>query len=87
MNRGIWDDERIVLVKAIKDSEAGATPSTELLEAMGRYNKERANAGILLAGEGVHPSMKGKRVAFDGSSRRHSRFAVPRSRMSVPTSL
>jgi hypothetical protein len=44
-------------------------PSTELLEAMGKYNEELANAGILLAGEGLHPSMKGKRVAFDGTNR------------------
>src|SRR5690349_3611230 len=59
----------MVLVKATKDSEAGVMPSTELLEAMGRYNEELANAGILLAGEGLHPSSKGKRVAFDGQSR------------------
>ena len=44
-------------------------PSTELLEAMGRYNEALADAGILLAGEGLQPSAKGKRVAFDGSSR------------------
>ncbi len=59
----------MVLVKATKDSEAGAMPSTDLLEAMGRYNEELVNAGILLAGEGLHPSVKGKRVAFDGASR------------------
>jgi hypothetical protein len=59
----------MVLVKATKDSEAGIMPSTELLEAMGKYNEELANAGILLAGEGLHPSSKGKRVAFDGPSR------------------
>jgi hypothetical protein len=44
-------------------------PSTELLAAMGKFNEELVNAGILLAGEGLHPSMKGKRVAFDGPSR------------------
>jgi hypothetical protein len=44
-------------------------PSTELLMAMGRFNEELSNAGILLAGEGLHPSSKGKRVAFDGPSR------------------
>ncbi len=59
----------MVLVKATQESEAGLMPSTELLEAMGRYNEELVNAGILLAGEGLHPSSKGKRVAFDGSSR------------------
>jgi hypothetical protein len=59
----------MVLVKATKDSEAGNMPSTELLEAMGKYNEELINAGILLAGEGLHPSMKGKRVAFDGPNR------------------
>jgi len=59
----------MVLVKATKDSEAGVMPSTELLEAMGRYNEELAKAGILLAGEGLHPSSKGRRVAFDGPAR------------------
>ena len=59
----------MVLVKATKDSEAGVMPSTELLEAMGEYNEELINAGILLAGEGLHPSAKGKRVAFDGAGR------------------
>jgi hypothetical protein len=59
----------MVLVKATKDSEAGIMPSTELLEAMGKFNEELANAGIMLAGEGLHPSSKGKRIAFDGSKR------------------
>ncbi len=59
----------MVLVKATNDSEAGNMPSTELLEAMGKYNEELVNAGIMLAGEGLHPSVKGKRVAFDGPSR------------------
>jgi hypothetical protein len=59
----------MVLVKATRDSEAGLMPSTDLLEAMGRFNQELADAGILLAGEGLHPSSKGKRVAFDGASR------------------
>jgi hypothetical protein len=56
----------MVLVKATKDSEAGIMPSTELLEAMGKFNEQLVNAGILLAGEGLQPSVKGKRVAFDG---------------------
>jgi hypothetical protein len=59
----------MVIVKATKDSEAGLLPSTELLAAMGRYNEELVNAGIMLAGEGLHPSAKGKRVAFDGPGR------------------
>ena len=59
----------MVLVKATNDSEAGLMPSTELLDAMTRYNEELVNAGILLAGEGLQPSSKGKRVAFDGASR------------------
>jgi len=59
----------MVLVKATKDSEAGIMPSTELLEAMGRFNKELVNAGIMLAGEGLKPSSQGKRVAFDGPNR------------------
>ena len=56
----------MVMVKATKDSEAGIMPSTELLEAMGKYNEELIKAGVMLAGEGLRPSAKGKRVAFDG---------------------
>lgn len=59
----------MILVKATADSETGIMPSTELLEAMGKYNEELADAGILQAGEGLHPSVKGKRVAFDGPGR------------------
>jgi len=59
----------MVMVKATEDSEAGTLPSTELLEAMGRYNEELIGAGIMMAGEGLHPSSKGKRVAFDGPGR------------------
>jgi hypothetical protein len=59
----------MVLVKATTDSEAGTMPATELLEAMGRYNEELVNAGVLLAADGLHPSAKGKRVAFDGPAR------------------
>ena len=59
----------IVFVKATDDSEAGAMPSTEMFEAMGRFNEQLVNAGIMLAGEGLHPSSKGKRVAFDGPNR------------------
>ena len=59
----------MVLVKATKNSEAGVMPSTELLEAMGKYNEELAKAGIMLAGEGLHPSAKGARVRFSGDKR------------------
>jgi hypothetical protein len=59
----------MVLVKATNDSEAGTMPSTELLEAMGKFNEQLVDAGVLLAGEGLHPSAKGKRVAFDGPRR------------------
>jgi hypothetical protein len=56
----------MVLVKANADTEAGVMPSTELLTAMGQYNEELVKAGVLLAGEGLHPSSKGARVRFDG---------------------
>jgi len=59
----------MVIVKADADSEAGVMPSTELLAAMGRYNEELVNAGIMLAGEGLHPSRRGARVRFDGKAR------------------
>jgi hypothetical protein len=59
----------MVMVKATEESEAGVMPSTELLEAMGTYNEELVKAGIMLAGEGLHPSAKGARVAFDGPQR------------------
>jgi hypothetical protein len=59
----------MVLVMASKDSEAGVMPSTELLTAMGKFNEELAKAGMLLAGEGLHPSSKGARVKFSGNQR------------------
>jgi hypothetical protein len=59
----------MVLVKATKDSEAGVMPPTELFEAMGKFNEELVDAGVMLAGEGLKPSAQGKRVAFDGPSR------------------
>ena len=59
----------MVLVKATKDSEAGLMPSTELFEAMGKFNEELIKAGIMLAGDGLKPSSQGKRVAFDGANR------------------
>jgi hypothetical protein len=59
----------LVFVKATVDSEAGIMPPSELLEAMGKYNEELVDAGIMLGGEGLKPSSQGKRIAFDGASR------------------
>ena len=59
----------MVMVKATGDSEAGAMPSEELLTAMGAFNEELVKAGVMLAGEGLHPSAKGKRVRFSGRQR------------------
>lgn len=59
----------MVIVKATEDSEAGVTPSEELLAAMGAYNEELVKAGIMKAGEGLHPSSKGARVLFSGDKR------------------
>jgi len=59
----------MVIVKASKDSEAGVMPSEQLLTEMGNYNEELVKAGIMLAGEGLHPSSKGKRVRFSGDKR------------------
>jgi hypothetical protein len=59
----------MVMVKANKDSEAGVLPSTEMLAAMGKFNEELVKAGIMLAGEGLQDSSKGKRVRFEGSKR------------------
>jgi hypothetical protein len=59
----------MVLVKATLESESGLLPSTELLEAMTKFNEELVNAGVMLAGEGLKPSSSGKRVAFNGVDR------------------
>jgi hypothetical protein len=59
----------MVIVKATKDSEAGIMPSEELLTAMGKYNEELAEAGVMLAGEGLQASSKGARVRFAGNKR------------------
>ncbi len=59
----------MVLVKANADSEAGVMPSEELLAQMQKYNEELVNAGVMLAGEGLHPSSKGARINFSGSER------------------
>ena len=59
----------MVIVKATKNSEAGVMPSEQLLTEMGKYNEELVKAGIMLAGEGLHPSSKGKRIKFSGGRR------------------
>jgi hypothetical protein len=59
----------MVIVKANEESEAGVMPTTEMLDAMGKYNEELVAAGVMLAGEGLHPSSKGVRVKFDGAKR------------------
>ncbi len=57
----------MILVKATKDSEAGNLPSTELLTKMGKFNEELVKAGVMLAGEGLHPTSKAKRITFTAS--------------------
>jgi hypothetical protein len=59
----------LVIVKATRDTEAGVLPDTERLAAMGQYNEELVKAGVMLAGEGLHPSSRGARVRFDGTQR------------------
>ena len=70
----------MVLVKASKDSEAGVMPSEKLLAAMGKYNEELMKAGVMLDGEGLHPTSKGARVKFSGDTRTVVRgpFAGPK---------
>src|SRR6202007_2981962 len=64
------DDMRfMVMIKANRDSEAGVMPSKQLLADMGRFNEELVKAGVMLAGEGLHPSSKGARVNFSGKKR------------------
>ena len=59
----------MVIIKASKESEAGVLPNTEILTKMGKYNEELVKAGIMLAGDGLHPTSKGKRVKFSGDKR------------------
>lgn len=70
----------MVLVKATEDSEKGVLPTSDLLEAMGKFNQELIKAGILRAGDGLKPSSAGKRIAFDGPARTviHGPFAATR---------
>lgn len=59
----------MILIKATKDSEAGVMPSEQLLTEMGKFNEELVKAGVMLAGDGLHPSAKGARVRFSGDKR------------------
>ena len=59
----------MVMIKATRNSEAGAMPSEDLLAEMGKFNEELVKAGVLLAGEGLHPSSRGKRVRFSGGKK------------------
>lgn len=59
----------MVIVKANKESEAGVMPKRELLEPMGKFNEQLVKAGVMLAGDGLHPSSRGKRVRFEGTKR------------------
>ena len=59
----------MIIVKASKDSEAGVMPDEKLLAAMGKFNEDLAKAGVMLAGDGLHPSSKGARVRFSGAKR------------------
>ncbi len=67
----------MVIVKASKDTEAGVMPSTELLTAMGKFNEELVKAGMMEAGEGLHPTSKGARVKYQGGQGSASQRAVP----------
>jgi len=59
----------MMIVKASKESEAGALPTRELVAAMGKFNEEMIKAGVMLSGEGLHPSSKGARIAYSGQKR------------------
>ena len=60
----------MVIVKANQDSEAGVMPTEQMLTEMGKFNEELVNAGVMLAGEGLHPSSKGKRIRFEGPDKK-----------------
>ena len=76
----------MVLVKATKDSEAGVMPSEEMLAEMGRFNEELVKAGVMEAGEGLHPSSSGARVRFSGKERTvvDGPFAETRPQRALP---
>jgi hypothetical protein len=70
----------IILVKADKNSEAGVLPNEKLLTEMGKYNEELVKAGVMLAGEGLHPTSKGARVKFSGGKRTVTNGPFPESK-------
>jgi hypothetical protein len=70
----------MILVKATKDSEAGVMPSEQLFRDMSKYNEQLVNAGVLLAGEGLHPSSKGARITFSGAKRTVTDGPFPETR-------
>jgi hypothetical protein len=72
------------MVKATKDSEAGVMPSQELVSEMGKFNEQLAQAGLLLAAEGLHPSSKGVRVRFSGRDRTVIDGRLPKRKSSSP---
>jgi hypothetical protein len=73
----------MVIVKADKNSEAGALPDERLLAEMGKYNEELAKAGVLISGEGLHPSSKGARIRFSGSKRSPNPFPGTESEIEI----
>ena len=73
----------MVIVKATKESEAGVMPSETLLTEMGKYNEELVKAGVMLAGDGLHPSAKGARVKFSGTERAVTRGPFPETQQLV----
>jgi hypothetical protein len=73
----------LVIVKATRNSEAGVMPGAQLLADMGRFNEELLKAGVLLGGEGLHPSARGKRVHFSGGGRRVTDGPFPETRSLV----
>ena len=76
----------MVMVKANEQSEPGEMPSEQVLTEMSKYNEELVKAGVMLAGEGLHPSVKGVRVAFAAASARSSTARSPRPRSWWPAS-
>ena len=68
----------MIIVKATRESESGQMPSAELLQAMGKFNQELVDAGVMTAGDGLQPSSKGARVAFSGNDRTVTRGPFPR---------
>jgi len=76
----------MVIIKATKNSEAGVMPSEKLLREMGNFNEDLVKAGVMLAGEGLHPSSKGKRVRFSSGTKTVMIAPSPTPRTSSPAS-